>query len=136
MCARWWMENISLNPTRIGFIRALQRMGAGISIELTSELPEPVGRIRVVPGTLRGVKITEAEVPSLIDELPLLAVLASQATGVTEVEGAEYNGAQSDEDNNNRGETHGLTARGPAQKAQFLDRFSDECGDFIHKIAS
>ncbi len=83
------MENISLNPTRIGFITALQRMGANITIELTSETPEPVGRITIVSGALKGVKISKEEVPTLIDELPLLAVLASQAHGVTEVEGAE-----------------------------------------------
>jgi 3-phosphoshikimate 1-carboxyvinyltransferase len=83
------MEKIALNPTRIGFLKALQRMGAKISTEVTSELPEPVGKIRVAFGTLRGTKITHAEVPTLIDEIPLLAVLASQATGVTEVEGAE-----------------------------------------------
>jgi 3-phosphoshikimate 1-carboxyvinyltransferase len=83
------MENIALNPTRIGFIRALERMGADIRIEVTSENPEPVGRIEVRSAKLKGVTITEAEVPSLIDELPLLAVLATQAEGVTLVEGAE-----------------------------------------------
>ncbi|MGK5090305.1 3-phosphoshikimate 1-carboxyvinyltransferase [Bdellovibrionota bacterium FG-2] len=83
------MENISLNPTRIGFITALQKMGANITIQITSEIPEPIGTVTVVPGALRGVKISREEVPTLIDELPLLAVLASQATGVTEVEGAE-----------------------------------------------
>ena len=83
------MDNIALNPTRIGFLRALQRMGANVRIEVTSELPEPVGRIRVKHGGLKGVHITAEEVPSLIDELPLMAVLATQAQGVTLVEGAE-----------------------------------------------
>lgn len=83
------MENIALNPTRIGFLKALQRMGADISIAVTSELPEPVGRIRVKHGGLKGTHITADEVPSLIDELPLMAVLATQAQGVTLVEGAE-----------------------------------------------
>jgi 3-phosphoshikimate 1-carboxyvinyltransferase len=83
------MDNIALNTTRIGFLRALQRMGANIRIETTSEHPEPVGRIHVKHGTLKGVHITADEVPSLIDELPLLAVLATQAQGVTWVEGAE-----------------------------------------------
>jgi 3-phosphoshikimate 1-carboxyvinyltransferase len=91
--SRLEMANISLNPTRIGFLRALQRMGAEISIELTQERPEPIGRITVTSGKsgggLRGVRIERSEVPSLIDELPLLAVLATQAHGVTEVEGAE-----------------------------------------------
>jgi 3-phosphoshikimate 1-carboxyvinyltransferase len=83
------MFNIALNPTRIGFIRVLQRMGANVQIEVTSENPEPVGKIGVTKANLRGVHVTADEVPSLIDELPLLAVLASQANGVTLVEGAE-----------------------------------------------
>ncbi len=87
--ARIDMENIALNPTRIGFLRAIERMGAEVSIETTSEMPEPVGKIRVTPGKLRGIHITAAQVPTLIDELPLLAVLATQAKGETLVEGAE-----------------------------------------------
>lgn len=87
--ARIELDDISLNPSRIGFLRALQRMGADIAIEVTTERPEPVGRVIAMPGALRGVKISADEVPALIDELPLLAVLATQAHGVTEVEGAE-----------------------------------------------
>jgi len=83
------LENISLNPTRIGFIYALQKMGASIEIKIVKELPEPVGTVRVLAAQLRGIKITKEQVPSLIDELPLLAVLATQAHGVTEVRGAE-----------------------------------------------
>jgi 3-phosphoshikimate 1-carboxyvinyltransferase len=83
------LENISLNPTRIGFIRALQAMGASIEMEITHEHPEPVGKILVKPASLKGVKIGKDEIPSLIDELPLLAVLATQAKGITEVHGAE-----------------------------------------------
>ncbi len=83
------MENVSLNPTRIGFIYALQRMGAVIETEVTTALPEPVGKIRVKFAGLKGGKIEKDEVPSLIDEIPLIAVLATQATGVTEVRGAE-----------------------------------------------
>jgi 3-phosphoshikimate 1-carboxyvinyltransferase len=59
---------------------------------VTSENPEPIGTIRVTgmsAGKLRGIKISKEEVPTLIDELPMLAVLATQAQGVTEVEGAE-----------------------------------------------
>ncbi len=83
------LENISLNETRIGFVRVLQRMGADIKLEITSSHPEPVGTIKVKYSGLKGVQVTEAEVPSLIDELPLLAVLATQAEGETEVHGAE-----------------------------------------------
>jgi 3-phosphoshikimate 1-carboxyvinyltransferase len=83
------MHNIALNPTRIGFVRALQRMGARVKIEITSESPEPVGSILVTSSELKGIRVSKDEVPTFIDELPLLAVLATQATGVTEVEGAE-----------------------------------------------
>lgn len=83
------MENISLNPTRIGFIYALQRMGADIKTELTTSHPEPVGKIIVKFSGLNGCFISKEEVPSLIDEIPLIAVLATQAHGVTEVRGAE-----------------------------------------------
>jgi 3-phosphoshikimate 1-carboxyvinyltransferase len=83
------MKDISLNPTRIGFMEVLKRMGAPIQTRLTSENPEPVGEIRAGHGPLKGVIVEEAEVPSLIDELPMLAVLATQAHGVTEVRGAE-----------------------------------------------
>ncbi len=83
------LENISLNETRIGCIRVLQRMGAAIDTEITTEKPEPVGKVRVKFASLQGVTISKEEVPSLIDELPLLAVIASQANGVTEVHGAE-----------------------------------------------
>ena len=83
------LENISLNETRIGCIRVLERMGALIKTEITTHHPEPVGKIRVEANALKGVFISKVEVPSLIDELPLLAVLATQATGVTEVRGAE-----------------------------------------------
>ena len=83
------MENVSLNPTRIGFIYALKRMGAKIETEITTELPEPVGKIRVSFAGLKGGSINKDEVPSLIDEIPLIAVLATQAIGITEVRGAE-----------------------------------------------
>jgi 3-phosphoshikimate 1-carboxyvinyltransferase len=83
------LDNISLNPTRTGFIRALQKMGAKLELQVTEERPEPIGTIRISAGELRGIQIGGAEIPSLIDELPMLAVLATQAHGVTEVTGAE-----------------------------------------------
>lgn len=83
------LKNISLNQTRTGFIRVLERMGVVIETDLTETIPEPIGNIRIKPGPLKGVTVEEAEVPSLIDELPMLAVLATQAHGVTRVTGAE-----------------------------------------------
>lgn len=83
------MENISLNPSRVGILRVLERMGAGLQAELTEAEPEPVGRISVRSGELRGTRVLPDEVPSLIDEIPLIAVLATAAQGETEVSGAE-----------------------------------------------
>jgi 3-phosphoshikimate 1-carboxyvinyltransferase len=83
------MENISLNPSRTGFAEALKRMGGRIETELTIKDPEPMGWYRASHGELKGIHIVPDEVPSLIDELPLLAVLATQAHGRTLVEGAE-----------------------------------------------
>ncbi len=83
------LDNISLNPTRIGFIRALQSMGASIQIEVVTSEPEPVGKVKVKASGLKGFTLPISEVPSLIDEIPLLAVLATQAVGTTEIRGAE-----------------------------------------------
>ena len=83
------LRNISLNPTRSGFLRLLERMGAKVETELTEKEPEPIGTIRATHANLKGVTIGEEEIPSLIDELPVLAVLATQAHGVTRVTGAQ-----------------------------------------------
>jgi 3-phosphoshikimate 1-carboxyvinyltransferase len=83
------LANISLNPSRTGILSVLKRMGARVEIEETESQPEPIGRIRVEAGPLRGTKIEDAEVPSLIDEIPMIAVLATAAEGRTEVTGAE-----------------------------------------------
>ena len=83
------LENISLNPTRIGLIHVLQRMGANITTEIVNEHPEPIGKITVKFSGLKGTHVNKDEVPGLIDEIPLLAILATQAHGVTEIRGAE-----------------------------------------------
>lgn len=83
------LKNISLNPTRIGFIKVLQAMGAKVDLQVTDDNPEPMGTINITSGRLNGIKVTDDQIPSLIDELPMLAVLATQAHGVTEVVGAE-----------------------------------------------
>jgi 3-phosphoshikimate 1-carboxyvinyltransferase len=83
------LKNVSLNPTRIGFIRALEKMGGKVQTTVTETDPEPIGDIRCTYSELKGITLSEAEIPSLIDELPILSVLASQAKGRTVVTGAE-----------------------------------------------
>jgi 3-phosphoshikimate 1-carboxyvinyltransferase len=84
------IENVGVNPARAGAFRALKRMGAALVYEDQAEQgDEPVATI-VVDGSslLRGITITADEVPSLIDELPLLACVAACAAGETRVTGA------------------------------------------------
>ena len=79
---------VGLNPTRTGFFGALDRMGAQVDLEIEKDEPEPVGSIRIRHGELQATSVGADEVPSMIDELPLLALIATQAEGATEVRGA------------------------------------------------
>lgn len=83
------LEDVCINPTRAGAFRVLRRMGAALSYEQRrSEGGEEVASVVVAPGALRGVTIDGAEVPSLVDELPILACAAACAEGETRVTGA------------------------------------------------
>jgi 3-phosphoshikimate 1-carboxyvinyltransferase len=78
------ITGVGLNPTRTGFLRVLERMGAGVAISPGGDrCGEPVGELTVEPGPLRATTVTAQEIPALIDEVPILAVLASRAQGVT-----------------------------------------------------
>jgi 3-phosphoshikimate 1-carboxyvinyltransferase len=84
------VQGVGLNPTRIGFLNVLSRMGANVQIANVQTIAgEPIGDVTVSSSALQGVRIDEAEIPSLIDELPILAVLAAYANGETVVSGAE-----------------------------------------------
>jgi 3-phosphoshikimate 1-carboxyvinyltransferase len=75
---------VGINPTRTGFLSVLARMGAMVDLaERSNEAGEPVGDIIARPAELRGVEVASAEIPGLIDEIPLLAVLATRARGTT-----------------------------------------------------
>ncbi|MGC1184010.1 MAG: 3-phosphoshikimate 1-carboxyvinyltransferase [Candidatus Dormiibacterota bacterium] len=84
------LESVSINPGRIGFFEVLRRMGGVVEVEPQEELagPEPVADIRVGWAPLQAFQIGAAEVPYLIDELPLLGLLATVAEGTSEVRGA------------------------------------------------
>lgn len=84
------VEHVGLNPTRTAFLDVLERMGAKVRIESTSapDACEPVGDVTVEAGTLRATEVGADEVPSLIDELPLVAALGAWAEGVTRIRGA------------------------------------------------
>lgn len=83
------LEDVCLNPTRIGFIEAIRRMGGNIvAASSLSAAGEEIGTLTVRPSLLGDLSVTEAEVPSLIDELPLLACVAAAAGVELEVTGA------------------------------------------------
>jgi 3-phosphoshikimate 1-carboxyvinyltransferase len=77
------IKNVGLNATRTGVINVLLRMGAQINDFVTSASGEPRGNIVVKGGELNATVIAGAEIPNVIDELPILAVAAALARGQT-----------------------------------------------------
>jgi 3-phosphoshikimate 1-carboxyvinyltransferase len=84
------VERVGLNPTRTAFLDVLSRMGARVTADPRAGVPggEPVGSVALQAGTLRATSVDADEVPRLIDELPLVAVLGARAEGVTRIRGA------------------------------------------------
>ena len=83
------VERVGLNPTRTGVLEVLKRMGAGLEIKITQEEPEPLGFIRIQGRPLKGTRIVKEEIPSLIDELPILMTAMALAEGESFITGAE-----------------------------------------------
>ena len=84
------INNVLINDTRMGFINVLKKMDAGIIIHNPRYINgEKIGDIQVHYKPLYGVDINSTDIPSIIDELPILAVVATQAEGITRVSGAE-----------------------------------------------
>ncbi|MBC2257742.1 3-phosphoshikimate 1-carboxyvinyltransferase [Listeria booriae] len=84
------LENVGLNPTRTGIIDVVKEMGGKITVEQTSKAgDEPAGTVIVETSDLKGIEIGGDIIPRLIDELPVIALLASQANGQTVIKDAE-----------------------------------------------
>lgn len=83
------IEGVCLNPTRTGVLNVLERMGASVEIEVTQREPEPLGNVYVKGARLKGTRVMGDEVPSLIDELPILMTAMALAEGESLVSGAE-----------------------------------------------
>jgi 3-phosphoshikimate 1-carboxyvinyltransferase len=84
------LHGVGVNPTRIGFLGVLERMGARISIyNRRTAGGEPVADLEIGSSELVATEITPDEVPTIIDELPLFALCAAQARGVSSVRGAQ-----------------------------------------------
>ena len=87
--SRLRLSGVGVNPTRIGLLHVLERMGARISLyNRGAPGGEPVADIEVEHTDLVATEVEPAEVPTLIDELPLFALAASMARGESRVRGA------------------------------------------------
>ena len=82
------IEGVLINPTRTGFYRTLEEMGANIAFENEREEGgEPVADVRVSSSKLSGVEVPAVRAPTMIDEYPVLAVIAAFAGGETVMQG-------------------------------------------------
>jgi len=78
------ITGVGLNPTRTGFVSVLERMGARIVAENREEsFHEPVGDLVARPSSLAATEVLAGEIPGLIDEIPMIAALATRALGTT-----------------------------------------------------
>ena len=78
------IAGVGVNPTRIGFLKVLERMGATVRMEAgDTSFGEPVADLVARPAALRSTEVLAGEIPGLIDEIPMLAALATRASGQT-----------------------------------------------------
>ncbi|MEB3184905.1 MAG: 3-phosphoshikimate 1-carboxyvinyltransferase [Cyanobacteriota bacterium] len=84
------VENVGLNPSRTGVLEVLEQMGARIAVLNRRDVAgEPVGDLHVTHGPLQAFSISGEIIPRLVDEIPVLAVAACHAEGVSRIGGAE-----------------------------------------------
>ncbi|OMP65857.1 3-phosphoshikimate 1-carboxyvinyltransferase [Domibacillus epiphyticus] len=83
------LENTGLNETRTGIIDVFKQMGAEITVEKTPAEGEEIGTVTVRTSNLKGTVISGSLIPRLIDEIPVIALLATQAEGDTIIRDAE-----------------------------------------------
>ncbi len=83
------LKNVGLNHYRLGFVDVLKKIGSQISLQVEKTYPEPVGQIRVKSGKLKPFEVSSQQISSLIDEIPLLALIATQIPGTSKILGAE-----------------------------------------------
>lgn len=111
------IEGVLVNPTRVGFYEVLREMGGDVTfIDAREEGGEPVADIRVRHAPLKGVSVAAHRAPSMIDEYPILAVVAAFAEGETRMDGlAELKVKESDR---LTATVAGLTANGVIARAE------------------
>ncbi|MDZ5712005.1 3-phosphoshikimate 1-carboxyvinyltransferase [Jeotgalibacillus haloalkalitolerans] len=83
------LKDVGLNETRTGILDVLKQMEADFSVNLTNDEEEPQGEIMISTSRLKGCEIAGELIPRLIDEIPIIALLATQATGQTVIKDAE-----------------------------------------------
>lgn len=83
------LTNVGLNPTRTGIIDVIQQMGGRIQVEKGTATDNQAGTLCVETSQLKGIEIGGEIIPRLIDELPIIALLATQAEGTTIIRDAE-----------------------------------------------
>jgi 3-phosphoshikimate 1-carboxyvinyltransferase len=84
------VADVLLNPQRSGFVMALQRLGADVALaNVRGRSGETIGDVRVRFGPIFGAEFTPDEIPSMVDEIPILAVVAAAARGETRIEGLD-----------------------------------------------
>lgn len=83
------LTRVNLNPTRTGIVKVLEQMGAKIAIEQVPSKGDELGNLTIETSQLAPVKLTAEDIPAVIDELPLVALLAACAEGTSEIRGAE-----------------------------------------------
>lgn len=84
------LKNVGLNPTRTGIIDVLQQMGARLTISNERiQNGEPIGDLTIETSQLKGIEMGGDVIPRLIDEIPVIALLATQANGKTVIKDAE-----------------------------------------------
>ncbi len=82
------VEGMGVNPTRVGFVEVLREWGARIEMENPREAAgEPVADLRVSHAPLRAGTVRAERIPGLVDEVPLLAVVAAASRGTARLEG-------------------------------------------------
>jgi 3-phosphoshikimate 1-carboxyvinyltransferase len=86
--SRLVLSHVSLNPSRIEYLKLLQKCGADITCQMETRSHEPFGDIIVKSSTLYPFSTTSKTIPGIIDEIPVLALMATQAKGVTHIRGA------------------------------------------------
>jgi 3-phosphoshikimate 1-carboxyvinyltransferase len=85
------MRGVGINPRRTAFLDVLRRMGANVEVFASEQEHawEPFGAVAVQGGELRGTEVAGDEIPNLIDELPMVAVIAAAAEGQTVIRDAQ-----------------------------------------------